>query len=468
MNLLYENIALLMFVALGVLIFTGLPVAFVLTGVGVGFGLVGYALGLVRLTDFGAIYHRVYGTLSDAEDIAWSAVPFLIFMGAILHESGIAREFLLRLQALLDRVPGGLAIAATLIGVVLAPTAGMIGATVGTLALVALPTMLERGYDPPFAAGVVAAAGTLGVGLPPGIMLFLLADAMGMQVPFIFLAMIGPALLLLGLYIAYYALESRTNRVAPAGTAAGGEGHPGLWTSLVRSLVLPVGLIAGVLGSVVAGWASLSESAALGAAGALLLGMSRRGASLRLLHGAITRTTVMTAMVFLIFVGASTFSLIFRLLGGIDRIANLLTGLHLGSWGTLALVLGVIFALGCFLDWLEIVLISTVIFRPVLDALDFSAHVDQPYLAFGWITILIALTLQSSFLTPPFGFALFFLRGSAPASVRMGDIYRGVLPFIVIQLIVIASVAAFPLLAIWLPDQLLDARAAVRSIKAHE
>ena len=465
---LHDNVALLMFVALGALIFSGLPVALVLAGVGLGFGLVGWGIGLVRLTDFGAIYHRVFGTLSDSEDILWGAVPMLIFMGAMLERSGIARELLVCLQGLLRRVPGGLAIAVTVIGIVLAPTAGMLGASVATLGLMVLPTMLEQGYKPSFAAGAVAAAGTLGVGLPPGIMLFFLADAMGMQVPFIFLAMVGPALVLIGCYLAYYSIACRLNpTLAPSGTGRPAEGRRALPAYLIRSLVLPVALVALILGSIIAGWASLSESAAVGAAGAVLLSLLHRSFSLRRLHEVVVQTTIMTAMVFFIFVGASIFSLIFRLLGGVDRVAGFLSGLGLGRWGTLALVLAVIFVLGCFLDWLEIVLISFTIFRPVLDSLDFAGHIDRPYLAFGWITILVALTLQSSFLTPPFGFALFFLKGAAPARVRMADIYRGIVPFVVIQILVIGIVAAFPVIATWLPDQLLDLTAP-RKIKGHE
>lgn len=425
---LHDHIAILMFVALGLLIFSGLPVALVLTGVGVGFGLLGYAMGLVRLADFGAIYHRFYGTLSDSEDIQWAAVPLLIFMGAILQQSGMARELLQSLQRLLRRVPGGLPMAVTLIGVVLAPAAGMVGASVTTLTLIALPTMLRQGYSPAFASGAIAAAGTLGVGLPPGIMLFFLADAMGMQVPFIFLAMVGPALLLLALYFGYYAGACS---LWASGTRAPGEDEappdPRRLLHHVRSLAAPFVLLALILGSIIGGWASLSESATIGALGAVLLTWHRGALSLQRVHEVVVRTTITTAMIILIFVGATTFSLMFRLLGGVEAFTAALAALRLGHWGTLIVVLLVIFVLGCFLDWLEIVLISFTIFRPVLDALDFSTYIGRPYVAFGWITILVALTLQSSFLTPPFGFALFLVRGSAPAGVRMAHLYRGAL-----------------------------------------
>jgi len=465
----HDNVALAMFVALGAGIFSGLPVAFVLIGVGLGFGAIGYGLGLVRLADLGVFHHRVYGTLADSDDIAWATVPLLILMGTALHESGFARDLLLGLQRLFRRVPGGLAIAATLIGVVLASSAGMVGAMVGTLAVIALPTMLEQGYKPSFAAGTVAAAGTLGVALPPGIMLFFLADAMAMQVPFMFLAMIGPGLLLLALYMGYFALAGWLSLgLVPSPLATGGAPTPATTWSLVRAVAPPVALVGLVLGTVVSGWAVPSESAAIGAAGALLLGVLGRRLSAKALHEIVARTTMLTGMVFFIFVGASVFAVVFRLLGGVDRIAAFLTGLRLGNWGTLAVVLAVILVLGCFIDWLEIVLISFVIFRPVLDVLDFAGHIDRPYLAFGWITVLVALTLQISFLTPPFGFALFFVRASAPPGVRMADIYRGVIPFIIIQLIAIVCVAAFPQIATWLPDQVLDLRAAVRGVKAYD
>jgi tripartite ATP-independent transporter DctM subunit len=469
MDILYDNVALMMFLALGLLIFTGLPVAFVLMGVGIAFGLIGYGLGLIRLEAFGAIYFRVYGTLADSEDIAWYAVPLLIFMGSMLQQSGVARELLLCLKVLLRRVPGGLAVAVSLIGVILAPMAGMVGAVVGTLALIALPTMLEEGYSPSFSAGVVAAAGTLGVALPPGIMLFFLADAMGMHVPLIFLAMIGPGLLLFALYIGYYGFVALrgTGEIRPVPTG-GGSTTEKATPHFFRGLFLPVSLIAFIIVGVIAGWTTLSESAAFGAAGSVVLAALSRTLTLRRLHEAVVQTTIMTAMVFLIFVAASAFSLVFRLLGGVDRIEDLLTGLSLGNWGTLALVLAVIFVLGFFIDWIEIVVISFVIFRPVLDGLDFSGFIGQPYLAFGWITILVALTLQSSFLTPPFGFALFFLRGSAPSGVRMADIYKGIIPFVIIQLLTIGCVAAFPQLTTWLPEQILDLQAAVRSFKFNE
>ncbi|HAM54307.1 MAG TPA: hypothetical protein DCQ64_02405 [Candidatus Rokubacteria bacterium] len=235
----------------------------------------------------------------------------------------------------------------------------------------------------------------------------------------------------------------------------------------VRTLAAPFVLVALILGSIIGGWASLSESATIGALGAVLLTWLRGALSLQRVHEVVVRTTITTAMIFLIFVGATTFSLMFRLLGGVEAFTGALAALRLGPWGTLIVVLLVIFVLGCFLDWIEIVLISFTIFRPVLDALDFSAYIGRPYVAFGWITILVALTLQSSFLTPPFGFALFLVRGSAPPGVRMAHLYRGIVPFVLIQVFVITCVAIFPSIATWLPDQLLNLEA-TRGVKVRE
>lgn len=450
-------IPLFMFVTLGVGLFSGLPVALVLTGVGFVFGLLGWGMALVRPGDFGIIYYRIFVTLTDYDDVLWAAVPLVIFMGVILEHSGIARELLLTLKLLLRRIPGGLAIAVTVIGIILAPSAGMVGASIATLALVALPAMLEQGYKPSFAAGSIAAAGTLGVGLPPGLMLFFLAGAMGIQIPFVFLAMLGPALLIFLFYVAYFGVTSWFGlALSPEGTSATHEGSPGSLLQLLSSLVLPLGVVGVMLGSVVVGWATFSEAAAFGAAGAVLMTLFRGRLTWGLLHRAIKQTVITTAMVFFIFVGASFFSMIFRIVGGVEAVTAFLDAAHLGSWGTLTLVLAVIFLMGCFMDWVEIVVISFTIFRPVLDRLDFSGYVDPPYLALGWITVLVALTLQSSFLTPPFGFALFFVKASAPPRVRMVDVYKGIVPFVVIQVIVIVCVAAFPRVAVWLPAHTLE------------
>ena len=449
-----ELLALAMLATLAVALFSGLPVAIVLMAVGFLFGALGMLLGAVRPTDFGAIFFRVYGALTDSDEILYASVPLLIFMGATLQRAGLARDLLLGVQALLRGVPGGLLVAVMVLGAVLAPTAGVIGASVGAIALMALPVLLQQGYRPADAAGAVAAAGTLGVVVPPGIMLFFVADAIGVQVPAMFLGMLGPLALLLAAYLVFVALVRRPTQAAVGAASVLGEWPQG--HALLLRLALPCLLIAGILASIAFGWASLSESAALGAAGAVLIGAAQRRLSLVDLDAVIRQTTLTTAMVFLIFLGASVFSLVFRLLGGANLVVGAFRSLELGSIGVLMVILLVVFVLGFFFDWVELVLITFPILKPVLEGLDFGGHLGGPHLALYWAAVLLALNLQTSFLTPPFGFALLLLKGVAPPSMSLADIYRGVVPYVVIQVIVIAAVIAFPPIATWLPDHVFD------------
>jgi tripartite ATP-independent transporter DctM subunit len=444
-----HGLALAMLGALACALFSGLPVAVVLIGVGLAFGGAGILLGVVRATDLGAIYFRVYGSLTDSDDILYATVPLLIFMGAVLQKSGAGEDLLLGVRAALRRVPGALPVAVILVGAALAPAAGVIAASVGALALLAFPVMLRQSYRPDQAAGVICAAGTLGVVVPPGIMLFFVADSIGVQIPALFLGMIGPLALLLACYLAYAAFAVRAP-VAAVGQSAEK-------TSIaVSRLALPIALLAGMLGAVALGWATLSESAALGAAGAVAIAALHGRLSLRTLDEAIRDTLLTTSMVFFIFVGAQVFSLVFRLLGGGQLIVGAFRGLQLDSVGVLCTILAVVFVLGFFFDWIEIVLITFPVLRTVLDGLDFGAHVPVAHLAPYWAAVLLALNLQTSFLTPPFGYALLLARGAAPPGVSLGQIYRGVLPWVLIQLLVLAAVVAFPSIATWLPSQAFD------------
>ena len=455
-----DNLWWIMLVSLGMLLFSGLPVAVVLAGVGLGFGFLGWSVDLVRLSDFGMIYYRIYGTLKDSGDAMWSGVPLLLFMGLMLQHCGVAQEMLRSLQYLLRRVPASLAVAVILIGVILAPAAGMVGASVITLALIALPLLLDQGYEPAFASGSVAAAGALGVALPPGVMLFFLSESMGVFSPYVFLAMVGPSILLILFYCAYCsAVGCFRPALAPKPLhRQGNDGEPSM-LAIFRSLALPIGLAVAILLFVTVGWVPMGESAAMGACGALLISLLRGSLSLRMLHQVIVQTALLTAMVFFIYMGASAFNLIFWLIGGIAGVTGFLEFFQLGSYGTLGLILLILFLLGFILDWIELVVVSFVMFRPALDSLDFSGYVDPPLFALAWITVLIAMTLQSSFLTPPFGYALFFLKGSAPKKIRMQDIYRGIVPFVVMQLLAIMIVASFPKVATWLPEQVLSTEA---------
>lgn len=450
MDVLTDNLALFMVLALAVLLFSGLPVALVLIGVALGFGLIGYLLGEFPLIAYWNIPPRIYATLG--ENLLYPAVPMLLFMGSALEKSGIGRELLTCLHVLLRRVPASQAIAVTLIGIILAPSAGLIGASVATLAYLALPTMLERGYKASFASGSIAAAGTLGLILPPAIMLFFLSDLLGVMLAHMFLSTVLPGLLLATLYIVYYVAAAKIDpQIAPPPETVDARGTVDLTLYVLRSLALPVLLIVLVLGSIVTGLAAPTQSASVGAAGALLLMVLNRSLTLRTLHEVVTSTAQLTAMVFFIAIAATVFSYMFRYFGGDTMILKLLRGLGLGNWGTLLTIMAIIFILGFFIDWIEIALITLPIFHPVLQALDFSAYVGSPELAAIWITVLIALNLQTSFLTPPFGFALFFLKGSAPPGVTIADIYRGIMPVVAIQILGIGLVMAMPWLATWLP-----------------
>ena len=451
---LQDWLPLLMAGALAVLLFSGYPVALVLAFVGLAFAGLGIGLDLISVMEITNITARMYGSVG--ESLLYPSVPMLIFMGLMMERSGVARGLLVCLQVLLRRVPGSLAIAVALLGVILAPSAGLIGASVATIALIALPTMLERGYDPAFAAGAVAGAGTLGIIFPPAIMLFFLADLLGVRMGTMFLAPVIPVGIILALYIAYFLARGvLTPQAAPAHDAA-----PMRWPTLLayaaRSLVLPVALIALVLGSIVAGIATPTQSSAVGAAGSVLLTVANRSLSRGMLIEVLERTVTVTAMVFFVVIGASVFSYTFRSIGGDGLIVDLLESTGLGAWWMLSMILAVIFLLGFIIDWIEIALITLPIFYPILDSLDFGSRFDTSEQAFAWIAVMIAINLQTSFLTPPFGFALFFLKGAAPPPVDMATIYRGIVPFVLIQVLVLGLVMAFPGLALWLPAAVFD------------
>jgi len=446
-----HGLALAMLAALACALFSGLPVAVVLIGVGLAFGGAAILFGVLRATDLGAIYFRVYGSLTDSDEVLYATVPLLVFMGAMLQRTGAGEDLLLGMRAALRRAPGALPIAVILVGAALAPAAGVIAASVGALALLAFPVMLHQGYRPEQAAGVICAAGTLGVVVPPGILLFFVADSIGVQIPALFLGMLGPLALLLAGYLAFAACAVRAT-AGPTDRPPMREEGPRVFSRLA----LPLALLAAMLGSVAFGWATLSESAALGAAGAVAIAALQRRLTLRTLDEAIRDTLLTTAMVFFIFIGAQVFSLVFRLLGGGEMIVGAFRGLQLDSIGVLCTMLAVVFVLGFFFDWVEIVLITFPLLRAVLDGLDFGSHVAVAHLAPYWAAVLLALNLQTSFLTPPFGYALLLARGAAPPGVSLGQIYRGVLPYVLIQLLVIVAVVVFPSIATWLPSQAFD------------
>ncbi|WP_339849011.1 TRAP transporter large permease subunit [uncultured Nisaea sp.] len=442
----------LMLIVLALLLMSGFPVGAILAGVGVGFGLLGVVIGEYPVQSLFLIPSKIY--MSIGENLTYPAVPMLLFMGVALEVSGAARELLLCLQRILGRAPGSMCVSVILIGLLLAPLAGVIGASVATIAAAALPTMMAQRYRPEVASGVIAAAGTLGVIAPPAIMLFFLSDAMELTIGSMFLAPILPILCLAGAFICYFIVID-VLRPRSGAAAMPSENGRSILIYLIRSLVLPVGLIALVLGSIVAGWVSPTESAAVGAIGGGAMIFLYRGFDLALLRQALVRTMVITGMVFFVVLGAGIFSLVFRFYGGDDIAIGLFEDLSIGDFGVLAVVLIILFVLGFFIDWIEITLVSLPILYPAISQLDFSAYVGSEQLARLWIGALVALVLQTSFLTPPFGFALFFLKGAAPDSIRMAQIYRGVIPLVAIQLLMIAAVLLFPALVTILPKAVL-------------
>lgn len=443
---------ILMLVTLAMLLFSGFPVGGILAGVAIGFALIGVLIDEFPLPSLFLIPYKIYSSIG--ENLIYPAVPMLLFMGVALETSGAAREFLLCLQRILSRVPGNMCVAVILIGLLLAPMAGVVGASVATISLAALPTMLDQRYRPEIATGAIAAAGTLGVIAPPAIMLFFLSDALELTIATMFLAPIVPILTMALAFICYFIVADLIWRRPPAEAFVEDNGGS-LHIYLIRSLVLPVGLIALVLGSIIAGWVAPSESAAVGAVGAAALIFLYRGFDLALLKEALMKTMTISAMVFFVVMGASVFSLVFRFYGGDDIAIGLFDGVEISDFGILAIVLLILFVLGFFIDWIEITLVSLPILYPVIKTLDFAQYVGSASLAKLWIGALIAIVLQTSFLTPPFGFALFFLKGSAPPEIRMAAIYRGVLPLVAIQLLAIGLIIALPVIVTWLPAVLL-------------
>ncbi|MDH3666590.1 MAG: TRAP transporter large permease subunit [Paracoccaceae bacterium] len=450
--MLIDYLPVLMLLTLAVLLFSGFPVGGILAGIGIGFALIGVAVDEFPVASFFLIPYRIYSSVG--ENLVYPAVPMLLFMGVALEISGAARELLLCLRRILSWVPGNMCVSVILIGLLLAPMAGVVGASVATITLAALPTMLGQRYRPEIATGAIAAAGTLGVIAPPAIILFFLSDALEVTIASMFLAPIVPILALALTFILYFVAADWIRPSMPDKTLLS-QSTESLLIYLLRGLVLPVGLIALVLGSIIAGWVAPSESAAVGAVGAALLISLYRGFDLSLLRQALWRTMTITAMVFFVVMGASVFSLVFRFYGGDDIAKGLFDDLAVSDFEILLIVLLILFVLGFFIDWIEIILVSLPILYPVIRDLDFTQYVGSDQLARVWIGALVALVLQTSFLTPPFGFALFFLKGSAPPQIDMLQIYRGVVPLVLLQLLTIAFVLAMPTIATWLPAQTL-------------
>ena len=451
-------LALLMFATVVAVLLAGFPVAFTLGGVALIFAFVASLFGAFDLAFLGTMPNRLAGIMNNDTMVA---VPLFVFMGVVLERARIAEELLETLALVFGRIRGGLGIAVTLVGMLLAASTGIVGATVVTMGLLSLPTMLKRGYSPAVAAGAISASGTLGQIIPPSIVLVLLGDVLSsayaqaqldqgifspetVAVDDLFAGALLPGLMLVGLYTLYLMVVAIVKpELMPAGRNEG-EDSPGLG-AILHALLPPLVLILAVLGSILAGAATPTEAAAVGAVGAMLLALPRGTLTRACLTDVMRSTVGVSAMVFMILIGASVFSVVFRGLGGDEAVRELLTGLPFGVVGAMIVVMLVMFLLGFVLDFIEITFVVVPIVGPVLLAMGLDPI---------WLGVMIAINLQTSFLTPPFGFALFYLRGVAPASVPTTAIYRGAIPFVAIQVLMLVILAIWPSLATWLPDLL--------------
>jgi tripartite ATP-independent transporter DctM subunit len=448
--MLTEALPGLMFLALVIGLFSGAPVAIMLMGVSLVFGIVAILLGEMRIVQATLIPNRVFG--GTIQNPVLVAAPMFIFMGLVMERTRIAEDLLLTLQRVLRVVPGGLGLAVVLMGPILAAATGIIGASVVMLTVLALPTMVSRGYIPSLAAGTVASAGTLGILIPPSIMLVFMGDLLSVSIGRLFIAALVPGLILSAFYVLFITSYAAIRpSAAPKMPPLPREERVGLWKETLVALVVPLALIVLVLGSILGGFATPTEAAGVGAAGALLLAGLRGRLNWQTLTGSADGAVRTMAMLFFIFVGATAFSYVFRVIGGEHFIVDTVEALRLGDWGLLFMMMALVFAMGFFFDWIEITLIVLPIFAPIVGLMDLGDHVARSDLVY-WFAVLVAINLQTSFLTPPFGFALFYLKGAAGRLVSMGSVYRGIIPFVFLQLAVLGLAIAFPDLVTWLPN----------------
>ena len=445
-----------MLLLVGALLLSGFPVAFALSGGALLTAAVGYFAGVFDADLGGAIPSRLYGIMRNETLLA---VPLFVFMGVLLERGKISEELLRAMGRLFGRMRGGLAVSVCLVGAILAASTGIVGATVVTMGLISLPVMLRNNYQPALACGVITASGTLGQIIPPSIVLVILGDVISnanqkaqlelgnfspeaVSVGDLFFGALIPGLMLVGVYIVYVLLVAWVRPGwAPAMLSVA---RPDFWHTM-RILVAPIALIIAVLGSILSGIATPTEAAAVGAGGAMILGILKKSLTREIWRQALQQTTRISCMVFVILIGASIFSLVFRGFGGDEIIAEALSGLPGGVGGAFFVVMALMFVLGFFLDFIEIVFVVVPIVAPILIKLG----VDPV-----WLGVMFALNLQTSFLTPPFGFALFYLRGVAPRSLPTAAIYRGALPFVGLQLLILTALWFFPSAATWLPSHI--------------
>ncbi|GLR64892.1 TRAP transporter large permease [Marinospirillum insulare] len=454
-----EVLSVVMFFGIICVLMLGYPVAFSLAGVSLFFAGLGWLLGAFDPSNFSSLASRYIGVMLNEVLVA---VPLFIFMGMMLERSGIAEKLLITMGRMFGTLRGGLGLSVILVGALLAASTGIIGATVVTMGLLSLPAMLRAGYDPRLATGVICASGTLGQIIPPSTVLIFMGDMLSginaqvqmekgnfapsaVSVGDLFAGAFMPGLMLVSFYMLWMIYKAiRDPKSCPA-LEVTPEERASLRKDVLTSLLPPLVLIMAVLGSILGGIATPTESAAVGAVGAMVLAAVKRKLTLTNLRGCMAATANTTTMVFVILLGASVFSLVFRMLGGDELVASFLSNLPGGTLGAILFVMLLMFLLGFILDTFEIIFIVLPITAPILLMMD----VDPV-----WLGVMVAINLQTSFLTPPFGFALFYLRGVAPSSVSTRMIYEGVLPFVGIQLVALATLIIFPEIVTWLPNKL--------------
>lgn len=456
-----EYISLFMFAAVCLVLMAGYPVAFSLAGTALAFAGVGALTGVFEPSFFSALPSRLFGIVTNQ---TLMAVPLFVFMGCMLEKSKVAESLLESMARLFGRMRGGLGLSVTLVGMMLAASTGIVGATVVTMGMLSLPTMLRRGYSPRLATGTICATGSLGQIIPPSIALVLLGDVLStayqqaqlkmgifspktVSVGDLFVGALVPGLILVAAYATYILIVAWLKPDAAPGLSKEDieEYDQSGNDSLLKSLVPPLLLIGAVLGSILGGAATPTEAAGVGAMGAVILALFKGQLNLATLTDTVRNTTKVTCMVFLILIGASIFSLVFRGFGGEDLIHEVFTNMPGGVFTAVLVVMIVMFLLGFILDFIEITFVVVPLVGPVLLAMGLDPV---------WLGIMIAVNLQTSFLTPPFGFALFYLRGVAPPEVATADIYKGVIPFVIIQLMLLCALAMWPEMATWLPEKI--------------
>jgi tripartite ATP-independent transporter DctM subunit len=425
-----EYLAIILFLSIFLLILYGFPVAFTLGGISTI-----YAFCFLDPSDFSMLPSRIMGTMTN---VVLLAVPLFVFMGIMLEKSGLAESLLETMAMLFGKMKGGLAISVVIVGALLAASTGIVGATVITMGLISLPTMLNRGYSPELATGTIAASGTLGQIIPPSVVLVLLGDMLGVTVGDLFRAALLPGFLLVFCYVIYIAVFAYFNpEKAPSipEEEIAAFKREGFFGKIIKAFLLPFFLIVAVLGSILMGVATPTEAAAIGAMGATILTISQGKFNLKILNEVMRETTHLTTMVFIILLGATTFTFVFRELGGDTYLINLIHESNLSPNMFLFLVMLVVFVAGFFIDFIEIIFIIVPVVAPVFEVYDMNLI---------WIGILLALNLQTSFLSPPFGFSLFYLKGVAPPEITTAHLYRGIIPFVIIQLVFLFLVIMFP------------------------